>query len=346
MLRNLILAWAPFDDADHFIVTQAGSAMVWAWDRGLVAALLVGAAAPTDARCVPEALLAAPPSEDAMRLVQVLEGVEGQHWRKGALRSSRWWPDTPEPGEWARWVRSADADLPTGAGDVLPAVQATAWRQPWADGVGLDALMSSTSRLEQVALGAALAGLVGLSSAQLHQGWTAYAEHRDLVVERDRLAAQVAPVLSARDRALVLSGTADVIARQLSAPAPLEVLEHMAQRLPAPGAVLKEFELTGQRLRIALEVAPDLARTALVGALQASGWFVQVNEVRDVSGRGWVGFDMQIQGVRPPATDGGASPPRAAVAPTAGPAFPGQPGVTAFPLPTTRPAAGPTEVRR
>lgn len=303
LLRNLLLAWAPFDDAHYCVVSRGDTAFAWAWDRSRLAALLADSQASPNARLCPEALLNAPPSGEAVRLVRALEGVDGQVWARGELRASRWWPATPDQGEWARWLRTAAVDGRTDLDEALPGVQALAWQPPWAQGVDLDALLSSSSRLERVALGAAVVGLVGLSSAQLHQTWGAYAERQSLVAERDRLAALAGPVVAARDRAQALASEAQALSGQLAAPLPLEVMQHLAERLPARGVTLKELELSGTRLRIGLEVAPDLPRTALVRDLQAAAWFVQVNEVRDQSGRGWIGLEMQIQGLRPPASN-------------------------------------------
>jgi len=303
VLRNLLLAWAPFDDADYCVVSRGDVAFAWAWDRSRAAAALAETASSGTVNFVPEALVYSPAAADSVRLVQALEGVDAQVWRGGALRASHWWPVLPTAAEWTRWLRTAAGDGPQDPDSRVPAVQSLAWQQPWAEGVALDDLLASVSRLERVALGAAVVGLVALSSAQLRQGWAAVAERRDLAAERDRLAAQAAPVVLARDRALVLAAEIGLLSAQLSAPAPLEVMQHLAERLPAAGVVLKELELGGTRLRIGLDVAPTLARTALVRDLQAGGWFAQVNEVRDVSGRGWIGLEMQVQGLRPPATN-------------------------------------------
>jgi hypothetical protein len=162
--------------------------------------------------------------------------------------------------------------------------------------------------MERVALAAALVALVGLSAGQARQAWAAYAERRELTAERDRLAAVAAPVVAARDRALALAAEAEALSGQMAALQPLEVMLHLAERLPARGVTLKEFELTGTRLRIALEAGPEVARAAVVKDLQATGWFQQVSEVRDAAGRGWLGFEMQVQGLRPPVAAALAAP--------------------------------------
>lgn len=337
VLRNLLLAWAPFDDAGYFVASRGNSAVAWAWDRSRAAATVTETPSNSAVSLLPEALACAPPAADSVRLVQALEGVDGQVWREGLLQASHWWRVPPEAAEWTRWLRTTAGNASQYPESPVPAVQSLAWQQPWADGVGLDDLVGSVSRLERIALGAAVVGMVALSSAQLRQGWAAYVERRDLVAERDRLAAQAAPVVLARDRALVLAAEVGLLSAQLSAPAPLEVMQHLAERLPAAGVLLKELELDGTRLRISLDVAPTLARTALVRDLQAGGWFAQVNEVRDVSGRGWIRLEMQVQGLRPPATSPfTAVPGNALLLPSPSVAFP-NPSANAPPAGPPRP---------
>jgi hypothetical protein len=341
VLRNLLLAWAPFDDPAYSIVMRAGGAFAWAWDRPHSATLLDEAGAPADAVLWPEALFVAPPAGDGLRLLRASEGVDAQLWRGGELQASRWWPEVPAGDEWLRWARSAVEAAGLDLSMIgPPQAQTLPWQGPWAEGVGIDALLSSSSRLERVALASAIAALVGLSSAQLHQAWAANEERHALQAERDRVAAAAAPVIAARDRALALAVEAAALSAQLVAPQPLEVMQHLAERLPARGATLKELDLEGTRLRIALEVAPELARAGIVKDLQAAGWFTKVSEVRDVSGRGWLGFEMQVQGLQPPAeplraaadaaaaTAGVASGARVPAAPTRPTAMPGLPGLT------------------
>jgi hypothetical protein len=331
VLRNLLLAWSPFDSTEYRVVVRGNTAWAWAWDREGVSLMLPAESASADIQ--PETLYTAPAGNDLPRLVRCLEGAEGQVWKGNDLWSSRWWPQTPTADEWHQWCRS-QANANAGANgvadaDVMPGLQEPAWLSvPWAEGLSVEQLLSSGSRLESAALGAALVALVGLSAVEMRQVWAAHTEHQERLIERDRLAATAAPVRLARDRALALSSEAEVLSKQLLALQPLEVLMHLSERLPARGVILKEFELNDQRLRIALDAAPDVARTAIVKDLQASGWLQQVTEVRDSAGRGWLWFEMQVQGGRPPPA--AASPAARAAS-----------GVAVLPTPTTGTAGFP-----
>jgi Tfp pilus assembly protein PilN len=118
---------------------------------------------------------------------------------------------------------------------------------------------------------------------------------------------------------------------------PLEVLQHLSEVLPRRGVTLKELELSGQKLRLALELTPEVQRSALVKELQAGGWFNKVSEARDGASRGWILFETELAGqpapaarVRPP-TAAAAAPPVTAASPVSAlpPGVPGAPSATA-----------------
>lgn len=326
VLRNLLLAWAPFDQSDYCVVMRGESAYAWAWDEAAAQLALREAGAPANAQSWPETLLREPSVADGLRVSSVLEGLDAQLWRHGELLASRWWPQAPDAPEWTRWCRALAVNPPLPDALDVPSVQSVGWRAPWAEGLGLQALLSSGSRLERLVIATGLVCLVGLSAAQAHLAWAAMSQTRALRDQVDSLTASAAPLIAARSRALVMQGEAELLAQQMSALQPLEVMQHLAERLPARGVLLKELELSGSKLRIALEATPDVARAALVKDLQATGWFEQVTEVRDSGGRGWLWFEMQVNGMRPPLGAVAQAAPRTPAAPA-----------VAVPLPGARP---------
>lgn len=335
--RNLLLAWAPFDQAEYRVAWQGDAALAVAWDRTGVEGLLSSAGGSASVTLWPETFLRAPPSKDGLRVLQCLEGVEAQLWHGGSLHASRWWPQQPEVADAQAWLRSLG---PATAASNLPATSPVAWRQrPWADLHSLDGLSSTSSRLERMALGAALVGLTALTGAQAHQWLAAYEAGQTALRDRQRLLLEAAPVLAARDRAETLAREAQRLAEQMNSVSPLDVLLHLSDVLPARGVTLKELELSGPQLRLAIELAPDLQRSALVKDLQAGGWLSKVAEARDISNRGWVVFDALLLGQRAPAT--AARPVTAAApalqSPTTLPA-PNPAAVAAVPAPPTAPA--------
>lgn len=300
VLRNLLLAWAPFDQAEYRVAWQGDAALAVAWDRTVVERLMSPAGGLAAVTLWPETFLRAPPGKDGLRVVQCLEGVEAQLWRNGSLQASRWWPQQPEAADAQAWIRSLG---PATASSGLPALAPVAWlHRPWADLHSLGGLSSTTSHLERVAVGAALVGLTALTGAQAHQWLAAFEAGQAVQRDRQRLLLEAAPVLAARDRAETLAREAQRLAEQMNSVSPLDVLLHLSDVLPARGVTLKELELSGPQLRLAIELAPDVQRSALVKDLQAGGWLSKVAEARDNSSRGWVVFDAVLIGQRAPAT--------------------------------------------
>ena len=89
----------PRPQAAFHVAWTGGIAHVWTWTTR-------SADAPADeAEWVPESLLRAPPPGDGVRLLQQVDGVEGQCWRGGLLQASQWWAAAPAPADWLRFVR-------------------------------------------------------------------------------------------------------------------------------------------------------------------------------------------------------------------------------------------------
>jgi hypothetical protein len=349
VLRNLLLAWAPFDRAEFRVVWQGEAVLALAWDRELVAGLLAAAGSTSPSVLWPETLMHEAMATNGVRLVRCLEGFEAQAWQGRHLHASRWWVEPPTAGEAEVWLRSLGLDLPERA--TMPAAQDLAWlRRPWAELQGLDGLMSTTSRLERVAVGATMAGLTALTGAQAHQVFAAYQERQSLQGDHERIQLEAAPVAAARERAEALAREAEALATQLTGVLPLEVLQHLDDVLPPAGVTLKELELSGNQLRLALELGADLQRGAVVKDLQSGGWLTKVNEARDGSNRGWVVFDAVLLGPRPSATfvrPARAASKPASVAPGAPLVFPGQqPAAGSKPVPPERAASTPSAADR
>lgn len=301
VLRNLLLAWNPFDSSDYRVVQLAGQALAFAWDAQQLSDWLSNCPQPTVAASwsiLPEGLFRHPLQGQGLRLLPCLEGHEMQQWRDGMMQASRWWPQPPDASEQVAFLRA----LPSAEVESGPNPSEVPWLdRPWAEALSLEALASNWSRLEQLTVGASLVGLAALSGAQITELVGAYQARDAVSAELDRAKLAAGPVLSARDRALDQARELDGLSRQLSGVQPIEVMLHLSKLLPQRGALLKELELNGNKLRLGLELAADVQRSAVVKDLQAGGWFTAVTEVRESAGRNWVSFEMTLSGLLPPA---------------------------------------------
>jgi hypothetical protein len=98
-------------------------ASIWAWPEQ---AETQHSGADSASRSIPETL-AREPMQSGRRLVQCLEGVEGQVWEDGALMASRWWPDVPGQSQWVTFLRSARLKTDEISLDLPPVVEVP-WR--------------------------------------------------------------------------------------------------------------------------------------------------------------------------------------------------------------------------
>lgn len=335
VLRNLLLAWAPFDQAEYRVVWQGDAVLAVAWDRVAVGSLLAAAEMSSSTPLWPETFLREPPAKDGLRVVESLEGVEAQFWRGGTLAATRWWPRLPDALDAQTWLHSLGAEAT--AATALPGPVAAAWRhRPWADLQSLDSLSSTTSRLERVAVGAALVGFAALTGAQAHQVLAAYEAKQAAQRDHQRQVLEAAPVLAARDRARALALEAEGLAQQMSGVMPLDLLQHLSEVMPARGMTLKELELSGLQVRLSVELAPELPRSTVVKELQAGGWLSKVSEARDNSNRGWVVLDATLLGQRAPPSAARPALAAASPLPTTAP-----PAVARVPAPAPAPPAQP-----
>ncbi len=221
---------------------QGGVAHVWTPREPLAIA--------DDLRLVAETSLLPPPAApDAVRLVALGSGFEGQVWVSGVLLASRWWPSPPAPEPWSRFLRAAG--LPAD-GD-MPAVEALSpAANPW--GEMHERLAWHPAQLEGFAWKAAVfvvALLVGWQLAALAT-WSfadALQAHR-----LDTVRAESAPLIAARERAeaaqqrlLALSGLVD-------GPVDLALLADVRGAL-SPEIRVLGWARDGERLRIDLQGA-------------------------------------------------------------------------------------------
>lgn len=284
-LRGQLAAWQPFPEARYWVQWAGGCASVHA----CAAEGLLELSPRTTV--LPEVCLRAP-LQDGLRLLQCIEGFEGQFWADGRLRASQWWPALPEPVDWISFVRaSGHAPVP------MPAAEAPPWGLP-------DLRVQALERLGAVALAplrmvgvATLAALLGFSAYVAH----AYQEARQSAHEADAelqaVRAKAQPIGQARDSAQKAVAELQAVIKPLLAPQPIEVLDHLARQLPKT-VLLREFDLQGQEVRVLLDTPPDLPRSQLFEALEAGEWFTKVTEQNGA--RTGIALQFRLNGIRPP----------------------------------------------
>ena len=286
-LEVQLAAWAPFPEPDFALIEGATGCSVFAWDAAALAdrARTAGLSWPPP-RIWPESLLIPPPQDAAgdaaVRLVPCHEGCEAQVWMRGELVASRWWAQWPDAAAWQNFQRGAR--VPEAARvDTLPPAGTwpgkAALGAPWATPTTLQA-MHEREQLPQHAMAAA--GLLALLLPTLWLAadlWRTEDGNRTLAAQVQALEASAQPVLKVRADALDGLAALQVLGPAFARIDPLALLAHLSQRLAAAGgAVIRELDWNGTRLRLVVSVPAAQPRVAYVQALEDGGWLRDVRE--------------------------------------------------------------------
>lgn len=272
-LQLELQVWAPFEDCAAALVETPQGCMVFAWDATALAEATRGAA-PT-LPTLPETLLR-PRLADGVALQACVEGFEGQVWQQQVLLASRWWPQRPDAAAWLNFQRGASVQSPLPLPE--PAAQAPALDVPWA-WPSTPQGWREAQRLRWHAGVGAVALLLLLPTLWLGLGWwQTRARTEALQLQAAQIEPALQPVLRVRSDALQGLAALESTSQLLDRVAPLDLLAHLSRQLPADGAVLRQLEWEGKRLRLVLAMPARASRTAYVKALEEGGWLRGVRE--------------------------------------------------------------------
>lgn len=244
---------------------------MWIWDKDKVDQE-IGSAKLNRHRVevIPETLLHGQET-NTHRLVECLDGFEGEIWQNGTLTHSRWWSVPPDLGSWNAFLR--DGGQP--ANDSVPAPRpATYSKTPWAkvdslnDGVG--------GRYENILVMAGFSLLSAMSVWFLVQSVRVSGE---IAEEKDRLAIleqRAKPIQDARQHALDLRERIEFLRGFDPYPAQILLQAEIGKRLPKDGTFIKDWDFQAGRLKLTLVSPNKLQASVFVKAYQESGWFKDV----------------------------------------------------------------------
>jgi hypothetical protein len=300
-LRVQARAWQPFDDSAYVLSLRGETGLAVAWDRLSVQRDL-HAAGHDASRCrlLPETLMRQA-SPDGAHLVQCMGGVEGQIWREGWLCASRWWPSLPVVHDWRLFLYSNESSAHDLAKVDPPAlIDVPRSDKPSLSLESLDGGSAQARGLEGRLMALCGLAIVVCAAALARQTWELQQSIARSEAAIVALRQSAAAVLVSRDQALAKAAEARQIAAWLTEIQPIEVLVHLHEMISKSGAQIKEMDLTGNKLRLGLQLSPQSTRSGLVKDFQAGGWFKGVTELRGDTSRGLVVMEMTVEGLRPP----------------------------------------------
>ncbi len=301
-VRVEALTWQPFVRSAQALLLQGDRAQLFAWDADALDQRRDAQTARWPLRqVVPESLLVEPLAE-GLRLLSLHEGFEAQYWQAMQLLACRWWPSPPSGAEWRDFVRGAGLPADTG----MPAAQSPvlAWSQvrAWGGWVRQDSRRAEARNL----LHLSAAGLVlfaGLGAVDIgRQAWHEHERGARLQAEQSILRQRLQPLADARRQALEIDAGLQDAAAWLDRADPLQLLAHLAQRLPDDGSRLREFDWRDGQLSLSLQTGPQTPRALYVQRLEEGGWFEQVRELSRDGERNSGGLTLvtRLRGSQPP----------------------------------------------
>ncbi len=274
---------SPFAETGWHLHLGADFAAIWVWDQATTRA--AASAAGIDVarlRVVPEPAMQ-PAAEDGLRLVETLDGVDGQYWDGGCLAASRWWPKAPDSRAWLMFQRGA-ALPPERLDPAPPPPQQLRWlARPWTTvrAAGSFALSRIDARLAAAALGAAVL------FAYAYQGAQWLRVDRDVAVLRQEIARRsqrIEPLLEARARALDNKSAIQLLHDLAPFPSQLALMARITATLPADGTRLTAWVYDRGQLELGIASARPVDAVKLVRALEGLDHFKSVAAERTGTG--------------------------------------------------------------
>jgi hypothetical protein len=249
--------WAPYSELGFHLHLTQDTARVWAWDGARVRDGMSTMGINAGRLAVrPEGALQAR-AADGLRLVNCLEGIEGQFWLKGELQASRWWPETPSRAEWLNFQRASGVVVDSAADP--PPAEDPVWRaRPWTNsGPG------SALGVERHGRQAFMAGAGVLLAASGYLGGSLAHDTISLSAIEQRLRAaeqRSAPTIAERTRAVANRAFLDSFATLSPYPSQFTLFARVAEKLPPNGSRITAWSYQDGDLHftVASPVPPDI----------------------------------------------------------------------------------------
>lgn len=259
----------------HRASASPGEVVVWSWDQARLAAPRAAQTPSGESlRALPETLVREK-MNSGVRLVEGLDGYEGEIWFNGELIATRWWRDPPGEGAWSEFMVGARTQFP-GANlweMELPLTPPTPvqprWRQDvaWAD----DNWRTAAARITPGRL-AVIVGVVALAPTACQA-----ARFTRLSAESQTLSAEVEEGRRSAGEWLAQRRRAQRDAQQVADSqalgddvAVLYALSDLGAVLKDQGAAVSQVRLTDGEMVISLSGGSRGDMAALITRLEAS----------------------------------------------------------------------------
>ena len=272
VLQLKIKQWSPFAEYSHYNVWQGSQVQVWIWDKQEQEKLSneLGLKKFT---VLPETVLRERPLDPnlvTIRLIECLEGTEGQVWKEGLLLGSHWWPSIPSNIEWERFQRAHRIPVTSTVASIeqLPILE-----RPW----GRHKAVGGNRFIAYEKIGV-VGGAIIFTILLSWQSAVLYKFKQSLErVQGDiqTLSEKITPILDHRNQTLNDKQKIEQLLKLSPSPSQLELLAQVAEKLPKD-AKLSSWIYSQGALSFAIET-PQPDPTFYVKTFQEIRDFKEVN---------------------------------------------------------------------
>jgi Tfp pilus assembly protein PilN len=268
-------ARTPIADPEFYFDWGTDQVGVWSWPKSLTSDLT-----DFEGEILPETVLHSP-LQDGARLMKAIDGYEGQVWRDGQLRASRWWPNQPGDADWANFMRVSRM---TGVDQFRPAVEELVLTDRPAHDQPYTALLDRVKSINLRDMAALALLCIAVPGLYLLGQWAHLSQTRASAnAELSALSVETAEISEARRSAQTASNELAAYASALNRRHPAELLASVSEELARFSIRLDAFEQNDDQLALNLRADADFAPEALVRAMENNPL---MNSVRLEPGRG------------------------------------------------------------
>ena len=269
--------WAPYAQPGYRALWANGIVTVFCWDTPFVQAAMVDRGLnAARVRILPETMLRSPATDD-IRLVECLQGYEGQIWQEGQLLATRYWRKPPDNPSWILFQRDASVDQSRMLPQVPTSNALALLDKPWKARHQTSALAWDGWRNDKWLYFAAMLAALPVITWHLSQLAGYIAVNQTLEQTLQDVQSQAAPFAQARGKALTAIAASQQLLDLDPYPSQLQLMAWVAENLLKKGDQLSEWDYQqAGKLRIALDTAVETKATALVEILHKNPWFKDI----------------------------------------------------------------------
>ncbi|WP_430430710.1 hypothetical protein [Oceanicaulis sp.] len=233
---------------------------IWSWPRHLTADL-----ADFEGETLPETVLH-PPMVTGARLVECIDGYEGQAWQDQTLIASRWWPTPPSTTDWAGFLR---ATRTSGGDSIQPVPVALDLLSKPANAPPYTVLVDRIKTIGLRDLAALVMVFLAVPALYLLGQWAQLSHARASASgELAQLSQETAEISAARQSAQMTSDELALYAQALNRRHPAALLASVSEELSRFSLRLDSFEQNEDRLTLVIHSNEGFAPEALVRAME------------------------------------------------------------------------------